>query len=181
MQQLNTFDNADYDIGKSTFIVGLWYVVNTLFFKSAIPFYGLKVALLRSFGAKVGEGVKIKPHVNIKYPWKLSIGDHVWIGEQVWIDNLDYVTIESHCCISQRAMLLCGNHNYKKPSFDLITGAITLKQSSWLCASAMLGPGVTMHENSILSPYSFANSDLEADSIYQGNPAVKVRQRRADK
>ena len=81
-------------------------------------FIRLKIYLLKIFGAKIGKGVIIKPGVNIKYPWNLYIGDHVWIGENVWIDNLDDVIINNHVCVSQGAMLLCGNHNYKKSSFN---------------------------------------------------------------
>ena len=57
--------------------------------------------------------------MNIKYPWFLAIGDHTWIGEKVWIDNLAEVAIGANCCVSQGAMLLCGNHNYKKSTFEL--------------------------------------------------------------
>lgn len=75
---------------------------------------GFKIWMLRKFGAKIGKGVFIKPLVNIKYPWNLDIGDYTWIGENVWIDNLTQVKIGSNVCISQGAMLLCRNHNYKK-------------------------------------------------------------------
>jgi putative colanic acid biosynthesis acetyltransferase WcaF len=37
----------------------------------------------------------------------------------VWIDNLDDVSIADNVCISQGALLLSGNHNYKKQIFDL--------------------------------------------------------------
>ena len=60
--------------------------------RSWFPISGFKRFLLRLFGAKIGKGVVIKPCVNIKYPWKLRIGNYVWIGENVWIDNLDTVT-----------------------------------------------------------------------------------------
>jgi len=57
-----------------------------LFFKTLLPFpSGMKVKLLRLFGADVDQGVVIKPNVNIKYPWFLKIGSDVWIGEGVWI------------------------------------------------------------------------------------------------
>ena len=103
-----------------------WYFINVIFFKSSFfPFNFLKIFLLQLFGCSLGKGVVIKPNVNIKYPWKLSLGNYVWIGESVWIDNLDNVTIGNHVCISQGAILICGSHNYKKQSFDLITKEIT--------------------------------------------------------
>ena len=79
----------------------------------------------------------IKPSVNIKYPWRLTIGSFVWIGEGVWIDNLENVVIGDNVCISQGAMLLCGNHNYKKTTFDLIVGSITLEDGVWVGAQSV--------------------------------------------
>ena len=103
----------------------LWFYINALFFKTSIfPFKALKVWLLRLFGAKVGKNVVIRPCVNIKHPWLLSIGNHSWIGEKVWIDNLVRVNIGQNVCISQGAMLLTGSHNYKDPAFALITGQL---------------------------------------------------------
>ena len=130
------------------------------------------------FGAKLGEGVVIKPGVNIKYPWKLEIGNHVWLGEKVWIDNLGEVKIDSHVCVSQEAMLLCGNHDYRKVTFDLIVGDIHLKKGSWVGAKAVVTPNVVLNEYAILTVGSIATKDLEANSIYQGNPAVKIRDRK---
>ncbi|MFP4089242.1 MAG: WcaF family extracellular polysaccharide biosynthesis acetyltransferase [Cyclobacteriaceae bacterium] len=175
---LSTFNNAWYKPGKPLFIRLLWYYTNALFFKSSwmlIP--GIKPYLLRLFGARVGKGVIIKPNVNIKYPWKLSIGNYVWIGENAWIDNLDEVSIGNHVCISQGAMLLCGSHNYKKTSFDLMTAGIVLQDGVWIGAHAVVCPGVTCASHSILSVSSVANSNLLPHTIYQGNPAQPKRKR----
>ncbi len=175
---LSLFNNDWYHPGRGPVVRGLWFVVNALFFLNPLmPLSGLKVALLRLFGAKVGRGVVIKPSVNIKYPWRLTIGDHVWIGENCWIDNLDQVTIGSHACLSQGAMLLCGSHDYKRPSFDLITKPITLEEGAWVGAKALVCPGVTMKTHSVLAAGSTATSDLEAYGIYQGNPAEWKRER----
>jgi len=156
----------------------VWYVINALLINSYIlPISSIKRTLLRLFGAKIGKGVVLKPKVNIKYPWKLSIGDYTWIGEKVWIDNLDQVTIGKNCCLSQEAMLLCGNHNYSKTSFDLIVQPITLKDGSWVGAKAVVCPGVTLNENAILAVGSIATKNLDSNSIYQGNPATKIKDR----
>lgn len=141
------------------------------------PFSGSRKFILRIFGAKIGKGVVIKPSVNVKYPWKLEIGDYVWIGEHVWIDNLSKVTIQSNVCISQGALLLCGNHNYKKSTFDLIIGEIKLEEGVWIGAKAIVTPRIVCFSHAILTAGSVATSNLQAYGIYQGNPAVLIRQR----
>jgi hypothetical protein len=106
----------DLDRGRSGWVEALWYLLKCAFFLSALPWpAGLKCGLLRRFGAKIGSGVYIKPRVNIHFPWKLEIGDHSWIGEEVFLLNLEPIVIGSHCCISQRAFLCTGNHDFRRP------------------------------------------------------------------
>ncbi len=177
---LSKYDNSWYKPGNPIKRL-LWYYANLIFFKNAWnPSSGLKVILLKLFGAKVGRGVRINPSVNIKYPWFLEVGDHSWIGENVWIDNLTTVKVGSNCCLSQGAMLLTGNHNYKKTTFDLIVKSIILEDGAWVGAKGIVCPGVTMHSNAVLSVGSVATKDLEAWEIYQGNPAVKVKERKVE-
>lgn len=174
---LSTYNNDWYNPG-SAIKRFLWHYLNILFFKSGIfPFYGIKVLLLRWFGAKVGKGVLIKPNVNIKYPWFLEIGDNTWIGEAAWIDNLATVKIGANVCISQGAYLLTGNHDYKKGSFDLMVKPISLEDGVWIGAKAIVCPGVVCYTHSILTAGSVLSSNMEAYGIYRGNPAVKISSR----
>ncbi|WP_417371153.1 WcaF family extracellular polysaccharide biosynthesis acetyltransferase [Gelidibacter japonicus] len=174
---LSKYNNSWYQPGSKVKRL-LWYFINELFLKCSLnPSSGLRIFWLKCFGAKIGEGVVIKPGVNIKYPWKLTIGNQCWIGEGVWIDNLDQVTLEDHVCISQGAFLLCGNHNYKLSSFDLMTAPIILKEGSWVGAKSIVGPGVTMKSHSVLSLGSITTNNLEAYGVYRGNPAVKIKER----
>lgn len=174
---LSTFNNDWYNPGGSAVKRILWYFINTWFFKSAFPLYGVKRFLLRLFGAKIGKGVIIKPHVSVKYPWKLEVGNHVWIGEHVWIDNLAKVTLKDNSCVSQGAMILCGNHNYKKTTFDLLVSEIVLEEGAWAGAQTVICPGVRMGSHSLLTVGSVATSNLEPYWVYQGNPAQKLKQR----
>ena len=168
------YNNKDFYPGNLILRI-LWYLFSLFFFKSSwLPFSFFKVFILTIFGAKIGKSVVIKPSVNIKYPWKLSLGNHVWIGENVWIDNLDNVVIGNNVCISQGAFLLCGNHNYKKDSFDLITKPIIVEDGVWIGAKSTVLPGVTAKSHSILSAGSVTSKNLEPYSIYRGNPAEKV-------
>ncbi|MCB9282995.1 MAG: colanic acid biosynthesis acetyltransferase WcaF [Lewinellaceae bacterium] len=177
---LSSFSNPDFRRGASGLKEIAWYLVSSLFFRHSLAlgkFPGFKAWLLRRFGAKVGKAVVIKPSVQIKFPWKLTIGDHSWIGEHVWIDNLAPVTIGSNVCLSQGALLLTGNHDYKKPSFDLITQPIVLEDGVWIGARSVVCPGVTARSHAVLAVGSVATKELEAYQVYQGVPAEKVRQR----
>ena len=174
-KDLSSYNNDWYNPGNKL-VRSIWFIVNAIFIHSKWnPFIGFK--LLRLFGAKIGKGLVIKPGVNIKYPWKLSIGNNVWIGEDVWIDNVDDIVIGDNVCISQGAMLLCGNHDYKKSSFDLIVGKINIEDGVWIGARSIVTQNVTCHSHSVLMVNSVASSNLSAFSIYRGFPAKKVRNR----
>ncbi|MBB5394653.1 WcaF family extracellular polysaccharide biosynthesis acetyltransferase [Mucilaginibacter sp. AK015] len=175
---LSTYNNYPYKPGGGVVKRFLWYYVNLICFKSGwFPFNAFKIFLLRLFGAQIGNGVVIKPGVNIKYAWNLKIGTHSWIGESVWIDNLAPVIIADNVCISQGAMLQTGSHNYKKESFELITGNITIEDGVWIGCGAILNQGITAGSHSVVTSGSVANKNLEPYFIYQGNPAVKLRPR----
>lgn len=172
------FDNTWYDPGRSFFILLIWYFINHLFFNSYFfPFNKLKIYLLRIFGASIGTGVLIKPKVNIKYPWKLKLGNYVWIGESVWIDNLDEVIIGNNVTLSQGSLLISGSHNYKRSGFDLLIDRITLEDGVWIAARSVVSSGVTCRSHSVLLLNSVATRDLDEYGIYRGNPAVKCRHR----
>lgn len=173
---LSKFDNSWYDPGGNSLKKVCWYFVNTLLIKNHInPISSLKVALLRLFGAKIGEGVVIKPGVNIKYPWLLEIGDFSWVGEDVWIDNLAKIHIGPNCCISQGAMLLCGNHNYKSSRFDLIVRPITLEEGAWIGAKSIVCPGVTIKSHGMVSVGSVVTKDIEAYTIMDVKGQIRKR------
>lgn len=139
---LSKYDNSWFNIGANRLKAIIWYFVNLWFLNSGwIPFSGLRICILRLFGAKIGRGVVIKPFVNVKYPWNLSIGKNTWIGEGTWIDNLVHVDIGSNVCVSQGAMLLCGNHNYKKTTFDLIVKPIVIEDGAWVGAKSIVTGG----------------------------------------
>jgi len=174
---LSKFNNDWFNPGGNALKRFVWYFINSLFFRSAYPFMGVKIALLKMFGTKIGKGLVIKPHVSIKYPWNLTIGDHVWIGENAWIDNLGSVNIGNNVCISQGAFIMSGNHNYSKPSFDLIIKEIIIEDGAWLGAKSVVCQGVTVGSHAVLSVSSVASDNLEPYSIYRGNPAVKVKDR----
>ncbi len=174
---LSTYNNDFYDPGSLIARIA-WQLISAVFFETVLPWPNrFKCMLLRFFGARIGNAVIIKPNVKIKFPWRLIVGDHVWIGEQVWIDNLDIVTLQDSSCVSQGAYLLTGNHNYRKTTFDLMIAPVLIEQGAWVCAKAVVCPGVTVGTHAVLSVGSVATEDLQSYWIYKGVPAQKHKER----
>jgi putative colanic acid biosynthesis acetyltransferase WcaF len=178
MVDLSKFNNDAFERGAPALKELLWRVIQQLFFNAEwITAYGCKRRILRIFGAELAAGVVVKPKAKITFPWKLSVGANSWIGEEAWLLNLGCITVGSNVCISQRAFLCAGSHNWKKESFDLITQPIVIEDGAWICADVFIGPGVTVGENSVVTAGSVVNKDLPPNMICSGNPCVAVKQR----
>ncbi|MCX6239095.1 MAG: WcaF family extracellular polysaccharide biosynthesis acetyltransferase [Bacteroidia bacterium] len=170
--------NLEISGGKNITKRILWHFVSALFFQTAFfPVNSLKVLMLKAFGAKIGKNVNIKPFVYFKFPWRLIIGNNVWIGERVWIANEALVRIGNNVCISHETLILSGGHNYKKKYFDVYANPVIIEDGVWLGAQSSVGGGITIGSHAVLTMKSVANNDLEPYSIYRGNPAIKIRDR----
>jgi putative colanic acid biosynthesis acetyltransferase WcaF len=173
MIQLASYSTKGFDRGASRIKEAAWILAKWLFFLTALPWpSALRCALLRFFGAKVGSGVVIRGNVNITFPWWVVIGSDVWVGEEVIILSLASVKIESNVCISQRAFLCTGSHDFQKDTFDLIAKPITIREGAWVAAQAFIGPGVEVGKASRISAGSVISKNIPPESIARGNPAV---------
>jgi putative colanic acid biosynthesis acetyltransferase WcaF len=173
---LSRFSSREFDRGASRWKETLWVITKCLFFLTPWPTPSrIRCGLLRLFGASIGTGVVIRSRVNIWFPWRLVVGNHVWLGEEVLILNLAQVTIESDVCVSQRAFLCTGSHDIRRDDFALITKPIIVRSSSWIAAQSFVAPGVEIGSGSVVSAGSVVLSDVAAHSIVRGNPAQFVR------
>ncbi len=139
--------------------------------------YGLRNALLRLFGAKVGTPVRIRPTVLVEQPWNLAIGNNSSIGDRAIIYCLGPITIGEHVSISQGAHLCAGTHDYRKLDMPLLRPPIVVRDFAWIAADAFGGPNVEFGEGVLLGARACAMKNLDAWTIYAGNPAQPVKAR----
>jgi len=139
--------------------------------------YRTRNRLLRLFGARIAEPVRLRPSVIIEQPWHLEIGPDSSIGDRAVIYCLGRVTIGAHVSISQHAHLCAGTHDHTRPDLPLLRPPITINDHAWIAADAFVGPGVTVGAGAILGARGCAFRDLEPWTIYGGNPARPLRAR----
>jgi len=164
--------------GRSLVIELCWYLTKMVFFLTAFPWpSGIKNIILRSYGAKVGKGVIIKPRVNIHFPWKLNIGNHSWIGEEVFILNFEPIRIGDNVCISQRSFLCGGNHDYKDSTFKYRNGPIIIEDEVWVGAQTFIAPNVKIEKGTVLTAGSIVYDSQPPNLICSGNPCKPKKNR----
>ncbi|TWT88847.1 Maltose O-acetyltransferase [Pseudobythopirellula maris] len=175
---LASFTTGDYDPGGGKLRRVLWWYTSLLLFESGwfLPIAPKRV-ILRWFGARIGKGVVIKPHLRIKYPWRLAFGDHCWIGQGSWFDNIEDIRLGDHVCVSQDVYLCTGSHDHRTRTFDLTPGAIVIENGAWVAASSLLLPGVVVGANALVAGGSVVTKSVEPGKIVGGNPAQVLRDR----
>ncbi len=177
--RLREYDNSWYRPGGSFAKRALWMLIGQPLFASRwLPSSNLRVKLLRTFGATVGQRVVIKPSVQVKYPWHLELGDDCWVGEEAWIDNLTTVRIGCNACVSQGAYLCTGNHDWSDPHFGLRLEPIELGEGAWAGAKSILMPGTFLGSYAVAAAGSVVKGIVPAFEIHAGNPAKCVKIRR---
>jgi putative colanic acid biosynthesis acetyltransferase WcaF len=168
---LRTYDQSDYDRGRSGVYVLLWWLVQAIAFPLSPHFAnGFRCWVLRRFGATVGEGVIVRPTARFTYPWKVTIGDFCWIGDDVVFYSLDEIRLGHHCVVSQKSYLCTGSHDIGDRQFGLTTTPILLGNGVWIATDCFVAAGVTIGSNTVVGARSSVFSDLPGGQICLGSP-----------
>lgn len=144
--------------------------------------FGLKAALLRWAGAKIGKNVRIGSSAMIIGCGELEIGDDVWIGAKALIalSSPAKVTIGSHVDIGPGVMIVTGSHKIE-PNGDHIGGegtseSVTIGDGSWICARATILPDVKLAQKTLVAAGAVVTERCaETNCLLAGIPAKVVK------
>lgn len=145
---------------------------------SPVFLHGWRVVVLRFFGAKIGTSNFIYPRIQIWAPWLLVTGDVVTVANGVEIYNPGGVELGERSIISQGAFLCGATHDYNDPQFPMTWQKIKVGTHAWICARAIVLPGVAVGDGAVLGAAAVTGKDLEPWKVYAGNPARLMGERK---
>jgi putative colanic acid biosynthesis acetyltransferase WcaF len=177
-QRLNLFELPRSFRGRSLVVVQFWWFVQSAFFKR-LPqcCYPIRRMLLRAFGASIGAGVRIRPGVEVTYPWRLTVGDYAWIGDNVTLYSLGSICIGANSVISQNAYICAADHDYSDVTFPIRARAVTVGEQVWIGSDVWIGPGVAVNSGSVVGARSTVIKDLPPGMVCVGSPCKPIKPR----
>jgi len=161
----------------------LWGAVYWGLFRWSPPrAFAWRRMLLRCFKAKLTRTSCLYRSVKIYHPWLLEIGEQTTIAKDVDVCNRGPIGVGCPTGISQGVVLCAGTHDDTRPDLPLLRPPIRIGSGVWLAREAFIGPGVTVHDNSVVGARSVVMKDVPPGMVVAGNPArvIKPRPMNAD-
>ncbi|MCK6079048.1 acetyltransferase [Microbacterium sp. EYE_5] len=158
---------------RPAWVVYLWAVCELLFVTNPWQISsGLRVRVLRAFGADIGAGVVFRPRTRVKFPWKLSVGDRSWIGEGVWFHNQDCIAVGADVVISQETFLTTGSHQHRA-DMALVTRSIVVSDGVWITSRCVVLGGAIVGRSVLARPLTVVQGRIP-DNVIVSGPDCKI-------
>jgi len=157
---------------RITWSLGRWLVR-----LSPRPCFAWRRAVLRLFGARIGERVNIYPSAHFYMPWNVEIGDWSALGEDVLVYSLGKVRIGCKVTLSYRAHVCAGTHDLNDPELPLLKPPVSIEDGVWIGTEAFIGPGVTVGRDAVVGARAVVVKDVAPLDIVGGNPARQIGRR----
>ncbi|MDP2710850.1 MAG: sugar O-acetyltransferase [Solirubrobacteraceae bacterium] len=135
--------------------------------------------LLRELLGSVGDGVVVRPALRCDYGTQVTIGAGSFVNYDCVLLDVAAITIGAACQIAPRVQLLTATHPVdpgpRRAGWE--SGApIAIGDNVWLGGGAIVCPGVTIGEDSVVGAGAVVTRDLPAGVVAVGNPARVLRE-----
>ncbi len=154
-------------------------------FVKSIP--GIPGFLLRTLVAKLlfkqtAGMTYIQPNVVFVHTNRLRVGKSFCVNSGTYINAIGGIRVGDHVLLGPNVTVSSGMHPIEGrfPSISSrpsIPKPIVIENDVWIGANAVIMPGVTLAEGTVVGANSVVTKDTEPYSVVVGSPARKIRTR----
>lgn len=149
----------------------LWlFLARYLFAWTFHNWYGVRRAMLRLFGARLGHSVIVRPSAIVTQPWNLTMHDHATLGDQSRVHCEAPVQIGARSTISQYAVLDTATRDVSMRGLPLMVRPIAIGDDCWIAADVYIGPGARIGDGAVVGSRATVLEGVEAWTIVGGDP-----------
>jgi maltose O-acetyltransferase len=129
---------------------------------SAHAEHDLRARLLRELLGEAGDGIEIRPPFRCEYGTPVRIGAGTFINFDCIMLDVAPITIGAACQVATRVQFLTATH--------------PIDPEPWLGGGAIVCPGVTIGESTVVGAGAMVTRDLPAGVVAVGSPARVIRE-----
>lgn len=148
--------------------------------KASIDNLGERTKLLKEMFGNIGENAYIEPPIHANFGCKnVFVGDNFYANFNLTLIDDGKITIGNNVLIGPNCTIVTPIHPLEvkdrlseKNQKNL---PVVIEDNVWIAANVTILPGVTIGKNSVIGAGSLVTKDVEANSLYYGNPAKKIK------
>ena len=176
---LSSFDKTQLNRGRPRYVELLWLIVSFTFVQSRFPWPSkVRKVCLTLFGAQIGDNFVCRESIYVHFPWKLIIGNNVWLGAGAYLHNLEKIVIGSNTSIGHQVFVTTGSHDITLKNFPYKNSSVDVGSSVFLASRSVILPGVQIGEGSVVAAGAVVTKSVPPWLIVGGSPAKEIGSRR---
>lgn len=135
-------------------------------------------AALRGLLGKMGDHCVVEQPFFCTYGYNISVGDHFFLNVNCKLMDSGFITIGDNVFIAPNVCIITEEHamDVERRLAGLeYTFPVTIGDNVWICAGAIVLPGVSIGANSVIGAGSIVTKDIPPKSLAVGNPCKVIR------
>lgn len=161
-----------------SFISGLYHFFIEMIM--CIPCHPLRrficILLMKHFG----KSNSIYRNVDLRSPYRISVGEHTNINKRCVLDGRGGLTIGSNVDIAQDTYIWTEQHDYNSPTYRSICKEVIIDDYVWLASRATVLPGVHIGRGAVVASGAVVTKDVPPLAIVAGVPAKIIGYRKEE-
>ena len=134
---------------------------------------------------EMGPGSEVDPSVTFVFPERVRIGEYVYVGPGGYLNGRGGLVIGPHTILAPEVAVMTSMHRYKGATLvpydeTELLKSVVIGRCVWIGLRAMVLPGVTIGEGSIIGAGAVVTRSCDPGSIVVGNPARIIGTRDMD-
>lgn len=134
--------------------------------------------ILRQLIPNAGEGLWLQPPFYCDYGYNIQTGEKVFFNFNCVVLDVCAVTIGSRTLFGPNVQIYTATHplnHIERASGLELAKPIIIGEDVWVGGSAVICPGVTIGDRSVIGAGSVVTRDIPADVFAAGNPCKVIR------
>jgi acetyltransferase-like isoleucine patch superfamily enzyme len=159
------------------FFSGLFHFMLNLIM--SIPYHPVRLLVLKVSLHKIGSHVSICRNVEVRSPYRVSIGNNSVINKRVLLDGRGgQLRIGDNVDIAQEVNIWTEQHDYDDPYYCNKGGGVTIEDYVWIASRATILPGVHIGHGAVVATGAVVTKDVPKLAIVGGVPAKILKYRK---